>query len=144
MRNKKGGRSLDDLRIRYGKSVRHGCDTMGRFQTRVAYLIELLEADYLKRGQRARVDEMIWEAEKDAEKAEMHTPDEMPEVQSREFRAELLEALEERRQQGPHRALQEAVNQLKMPRLRHSDHQSRRLARRFPPPWTVEELGALP
>ena len=33
---------------------------MGRFQTRVAYLIELLEADYLKRGQRARVDEMIW------------------------------------------------------------------------------------
>ena len=44
----------------------------------------------------------------------------------REFRAELLEALEERLQQAPHRALQEAVNQLKMPRLRHPDHQSRR------------------
>jgi hypothetical protein len=107
-------------------SVQHGCDTMGRFQTRMAYLIELLEADYLKRGQRARVDEMIWEAEKDAENAEMRTPDETAEVRSSEFRAELLEALEERLQQAPHRALQEAVNQLKMPRLRHPDHQSRR------------------
>lgn len=47
---------------------------MGRFQTRVAYLIELLETDYFKRGQRARVDEMIWEAEKDVENAEMRTP----------------------------------------------------------------------
>ena len=77
---------------------------MGRFQTRVAYLIELLEADYLKRGQRARVDEMIWEAEKDVENAEMRTPDETPEARSREFRTELLEALEERLQQAPHRA----------------------------------------
>jgi hypothetical protein len=107
------------------RSVQRGCDTMGRFQTRVAYLIELLKADYLKRGQRERVDEMIWEAEKDAENAEMRTPDETPEVRSSEFRAELLDALEERLQQAPHRALQEAVNQLKMPRLRHSDHQSR-------------------
>jgi hypothetical protein len=41
--------------------VQHGCDTMRRFSERVAYLIELLEADYLKRGQRERVDEMIWE-----------------------------------------------------------------------------------
>ena len=78
---------------------------MGRFQTRVAYLIELLETDYLKRGQRARVDEMIWEAEKDVENAEMRTPDETPEARSREFRAELLEALEERLQQAPHRGL---------------------------------------
>jgi hypothetical protein len=94
------------------RSVQHGCDTMGRFSERVAYLIELLEADYLKRGQRVRVDEMIWEAEKDAENAELRTPDETPEVRSSEFRAELLEALEERLQQGPHRALQEAVSQL--------------------------------
>jgi hypothetical protein len=65
---------------------------MGRFQTRVAYLIELLEADYLKRGQRERVDEMIWDTEKDAENAEMRTPDETPEVRSSEFRAELLDA----------------------------------------------------
>jgi hypothetical protein len=108
------------------RSVQHGCDTMGRFSERVAHLVELLEADYLKRGQRVRVDEMIWEAEKDAENAELRTPDETPEVRSSEFRAELLEALEERLQQGPHRALQEAVNQLKMPRLRHPDHQSRR------------------
>ena len=57
------------------RSVQHGCDTMGRFSERVAYLIKLLEADYLKRGQRARVDEMIWEAEKDAENAEMRTPE---------------------------------------------------------------------
>jgi hypothetical protein len=63
------------------------------------------------RGQRARVDEMIWEAEKDAEDAELRTPDETPEGRSSEFRAELLEALEERLQQAPHRALQEAVNQ---------------------------------
>jgi hypothetical protein len=99
---------------------------MGRFSDRVAYLIELLEADHLKRGQRARVDEMIWEAEKDAENAAPRTPDEAPEVRSSEFRAELLETLEERLQLAPHRASQEAVNQLKMPRLRHPDHLSRR------------------
>jgi hypothetical protein len=46
------------------RSVQRGYDTMGRFSERVAHLIELLEADYLKRGQRVRVDEMIWEAEK--------------------------------------------------------------------------------
>jgi hypothetical protein len=69
---------------------------------------------------------MIWEAEKDIENAEARTPDETPEARSREFRAELLEALEERVQQAPHRAFQEAINQLKMPGLRHPDHQSRR------------------
>ena len=63
---------------------------MGRFSERVADLIELLEADYHGRGQRERVDEMIWEAEKDAENAEMQTPDETPEVRSREFRVEPL------------------------------------------------------
>ena len=98
---------------------------MGRFSQRVAYLIELLEADYHGRGRRERVDEMIWEAEKDAENAEMQTPDETPEVRSREFRVELLEALKERLQQAPSRrvALQEAVEQLEMPGLRHPHHQ---------------------
>jgi hypothetical protein len=111
---------------------------MGRFQTRVAYLIELLEADYLKRGQRERVDEMIWEAEKDAENAEMQTPDETPEVRSREFRVELL-ALKERLQQAPHRALQEAVKQLEMPGLRHPHHHcaagNKKAAMRSPAPF---------
>ena len=92
---------------------------MGRFSERVADLIELLEADYHGRGQRERVDEMIWEAEKDAENAEMQTPEE---VRSRELRVELLKALKERLQQAPHRALQEAVKQLEMPGLRHPHH----------------------
>src|SRR5258707_1186750 len=39
-----------DLQWRPAKSVRHGCDMMGRFSQRVAYLIELLEADYHGRG----------------------------------------------------------------------------------------------
>jgi hypothetical protein len=111
-----------DLQWRPAKSVRHGCDMMGRFSQRVAYLIELLEADYHGRGRRERVDEMIWEAEKDAENAEMQTPDETPEVRSREFRVELLEALKERLQQAPHRALRVAVKQLEMPGLRHPHH----------------------
>jgi hypothetical protein len=111
-----------DLQWRPAKSVRHGYDMMGRFSERVADLIELLEADYHSRGQRERVDEMIWEAEKDAENADMQTPDETPEVRSREFRVELLEALKERLQQAPQRALREAVKQLEMPGLRHPHH----------------------
>jgi hypothetical protein len=90
-----------------------------------AFVADDRNAEYLTRGLRERVDEMIWEAEKDAENAEMRTSDETPEIRSREFRVELPQALKARSQQNPHKALREAAMQLEMPGLRHSHHRLR-------------------
>jgi len=97
---------------------------MGRWQALVDPLLEYLEADRAdERGIRERIDDKIWETEKQAENAEMRQPDEKPEARSREFRAELRTALKERLQRDPdNKLLQEAARLLDEPRLRHPDH----------------------